>query len=210
MILFIDCETTGFPVRGAPSDDPNHPHITEIAMVLDDDRGITQAALSTLIFPVGYEVPGETVELNGITTAMCQRYGMAQGMVLAILEEYATRADVLVAHNWFFDFKMVKIACAQSRALPIRELLETKSTLCTMNAATNICKIPGPRGYKWPSLPEACKALDINFVEKHRALPDVYGCRNVYYELKKRGVLPAPSAPKPKPAKEEAHGGAAA
>ena len=59
-----------------------------------------------------------------------------------------------------------------------------------MRAATNFCRIPGPRGYKWPTLQELHQKLfNEPFAAAHQALRDVRACSRCYFELKRRKVL---------------------
>ena len=60
-----------------------------------------------------------------------------------------------------------------------------------MEATTDICKIPPPRGsgYKWPKLEEAYRILvdPVGFEGAHDAMVDVEACRKVFYALKNGG-----------------------
>ena len=59
-----------------------------------------------------------------------------------------------------------------------------------MQTTTNFCQIPGPYGYKLPTLTELHQKLfDTLFNGTHDALCDVSACAKCFFELKKRGVL---------------------
>lgn len=64
---------------------------------------------------------------------------------------------------------------------------------CPMLLATNICKLPSPRGigWKWPRVPEAYKFFfpESNYVEDHRGLLDARHEAEIVYELWKMGVF---------------------
>ena len=71
-----------------------------------------------------------------------------------------------------------------------KNVVDSKRRLCTMQAATNYCQIPGPYGYKWPTLEELHKKLfNKPFVGAHQALVDVRACAQCYFELKQRKVV---------------------
>ena len=62
---------------------------------------------------------------------------------------------------------------------------------CTMRIATNVLKIPGPRGFKWPTLQEAYKRLvdPAGFEGAHDAITDVKACAAVFYALEDGGHI---------------------
>lgn len=84
------------------------------------------------------------------------------------------------AWNKKFDFEFLR-----DRGFKIRELD------CPMMLATNICKLPGPYGYKWPKVEEAWRYFfpDISYVEAHRGLDDAMHEAKLVHELYKRGVF---------------------
>lgn len=59
-----------------------------------------------------------------------------------------------------------------------------------MESSTDYCKLPGPYGYKWPSLSELhYKLFNHNFEEAHNANIDVKACAKCFFKLKSEGVL---------------------
>ena len=58
-----------------------------------------------------------------------------------------------------------------------------------MKIATNICKIKGKRGYKWPSFEEAHAFFfpEIEYTEIHRGADDAYHEADLVYKLIKMG-----------------------
>ena len=62
--------------------------------------------------------------------------------------------------------------------------------ICTMEMSTDYCELPGPYGYKWPSLSELhYKLFNEYFDEAHDAAVDVRACANCFFELKDRGII---------------------
>lgn len=62
--------------------------------------------------------------------------------------------------------------------------------ICTMNESTDLCKIPGPYGYKWPKLEELHKHLfGKTFDNAHDALADVRATARCLFELRRRGMV---------------------
>jgi DNA polymerase III epsilon subunit-like protein len=69
-------------------------------------------------------------------------------------------------------------------------LIESMERTCTMQAATNYCRLPGTRGYKWPTLQELhMKLFKEAFEGAHHALVDVRACARCYFELKRRKIV---------------------
>ena len=63
-VIFIDTETTGIPDRTAKWDVDymNYPHVVQIAWMNQFKQE------SHIIYPDGWEIPQETIDVHGITT----------------------------------------------------------------------------------------------------------------------------------------------
>ena len=95
--------------------------------------------------------------------------------------------EQLIAHNIQFD---EKILGAELLRTGCPNLVETKERQCTMQGATNYCRLPGPYGYKWPTLQELyLKLFNERFEGAHRALIDVRACARCYFELRRLKVM---------------------
>jgi len=69
-------------------------------------------------------------------------------------------------------------------------LFRDKTLICTMMSSTGFCGLPGPYGYKWPTLPELHRALfGSTYVEAHDAGTDVAVCAKCFFELKRRRLV---------------------
>ena len=205
MILHYDWETSGLFINGVPSNDPKQPHGLSLSAVLDDDQGITRRVLSVLIKPHEFQVDERTVgddgrptayAVNGISNALLARYATSLERAMIEFAHMIEQADILSAFNHHFDHKFVKIGCARmpKDALrtgeEIRALLATKSAVCTMEAAANHLI-----GKKRISLKNAYFELfkeETQTERYHGSLSDAMASRRIYYELKRRGALPAP------------------
>lgn len=195
MILHIDTETTGLNLHGIPSDDVRQPHMVSLSCVLDDAAGKTQAILSTLIIPEGHVIDermagddgGKTAfSIHGITNATAKRYGVPLHDVLADFGSMVRRADIISGFNIFFDFKMLKIGCARTgiHGEKLRELMESRTGLCTMEtAAAHLI------GKKRISLKNAYFEMFKEEIQTglHGSFEDVMASRRIYWELVRRG-----------------------
>lgn len=107
--------------------------------------------------------------------------------ILTALTPCIDKASVLIAHNVQFD---EKILGAEFLRAGQPNLLESKPRKCTMQGATHYCRLPGPYGYKWPSLAELHRKLfGESFEGAHRALVDVRACAKCYFELRRLKVM---------------------
>jgi DNA polymerase-3 subunit epsilon len=113
--------------------------------------------------------------------------GVALKIVLAAIARDIDKASVLVAHNMEFDEKILGAEFLRAGYPNIVELKERK---CTMQAATDYCRLPGQYGYKWPSLQELhLKLFRQPFKGAHDALVDIRACWRCYVELKRLEVM---------------------
>ncbi|HCW51616.1 MAG TPA: 3'-5' exonuclease, partial [Clostridiales bacterium] len=158
MYLIIDCETTGLPKRrSAPvTDTHNWPRVVQVAWMLYDESEELKERASHLVRPNGFTIPREAQRVHGITTERAEVEGRPLSFVLKELSVAAGRSKVVVAHNLDFDYRVI---CAEYVHLGLPLPFNGKARVCTMKGSADFCRIPGPRGYKWPKLPELHHAL---------------------------------------------------
>lgn len=189
MLLFFDTETTGLPKNWkAPATDVNNwPRLVQIAWIVFDRDGQTISMSDYIIKPQGFTIPKKAEQIHGISTERASSEGKP---IEAVLEEFfqeIVKAKYIVAHNINFD---EKIAGAEFFRLGRTDVFKSKNKICTMTASANFCKIPGPYGYKWPTLSELHKKLfKDDFKEAHNASIDVSITAKCFWELVKRQTI---------------------
>lgn len=191
-VLHFDTETTGIPVSGAPSDDPRHPKIVSISAMLDDAEGNELIRMNHIIRPEGWTIDeaGEAFAVHKITQERALAEGIPLADSMALFKDFSEEADVFSAFNFFFDWKLLKIACAQAgeQGEAMRQYFETKSSICTMEGAA--LTLIGKKRIK---LVEAYRQLvGTDYVGAHDSMADTQASRAVFYKLKERGALPTP------------------
>ena len=189
MYLFFDTETTGIPrnYRAPVSDLKNWPRLVQIAWLLTDEEVNEVASAEYIVRPAGFIIPRDAVKIHGITNEIAERNGVDLPTVLIAVTAAINKASVLVAHNMHFDEKILGAEFLRS-GYP--NVVESKERTCTMQASTNYCRLPGPYGYKWPTLRELhIKLFQEAFEGAHRALVDVRACARCYFELKRRNIV---------------------
>jgi len=189
MYLFFDTETAGLPRnRKAPVSDLNNwPRLVQIAWLQYDKSGSRVKGSDYIIKPEGFTIPYNATKIHGITTERAMEEGISLDVVL---EEFSTAingSDYLVAHNMDFDEKVVGAEFVRKN---ISNRLFQTPRICTMKTSTSFCEIPGPYGYKWPTLSELHFALFHTGIEDtHNALVDVEVCAKCFFQLKKLGII---------------------
>lgn len=186
-LLFFDTETSGMIDRQLPLADPSQPHIVQLAAILTDDSGTELARMNRLIRPEGWDIHPGAQSVHGIGLEKALAEGESLRAVISQFGVLWDAADIVIGHNIEFDLKM------HWRELAYLGLSQpTKTHFCTMFKSINVCKFPntkGWNGYKWPKLTEAYNFFfGKDFDGAHDALADVLACKEVYFELKRRGL----------------------
>lgn len=202
MYLVFDTETTGFPKKDLK--DPENPHITQLAWSLFNKEGKPYETFNSLIIPDGWEMPSvqmfldkgktqeEAVERakfwvdNGFTQEKSLKEGKPIKQVMELFVKQLQKCEYIIAHNMNFDLAITSI-----EMIRLGITSEKKPTkVCTMQATTDICQLPGRNGFKWPNLTELHNYLfNCGFEGAHDALFDVNACAKCFFELKKRNLL---------------------
>lgn len=184
--LFYDSETTGF-ITNEADNHPSQPHLVQLGVTLCSGDGVEMCSLDTLVqLPEGVKIPAQATAVHGITTEMCAAYGLPLFSALSVFNNLMKHATVMVAHNGRFDMKVLAASYARIKK-DFHEQRMGVHSYCTMEATTNICKLPGQRGkYKWPKLSEAYKFFfDEELSGAHNAMVDTRGCARIYHHISK-------------------------
>lgn len=187
--LFFDTETTGIPrnYKAPVTDLHNWPRLVQLAWLITDADGNELGATEHIVKPDGFVIPADAARIHGISTEQALHSGIELRTALDDIVTGIAQATVLVAHNMAFD---EKILGAELLRTGQANVLESRERRCTMQAATDYCRLPGRYGYKWPTLQELHRKLfDEDFAGAHQALVDVRACARCYFELRRRKVM---------------------
>lgn len=191
-LLVGDTETTGLPDFKKQATDPCQPHIVSLAAKLFDDKRDVVAEINFIIKPEGYVIPKEMSDIHGITQEKAEKYGIKMGTALKLYLLMCDKAELLVFHNYPFDEKMIRRDLHHCGMIAEAEAYRARKNFCTMKATTNIVRIPGRAGFKWPKLIEAHQHFfGCGFDDAHTAMADVNACARVYFE----GLFPLSTTP---------------
>jgi DNA polymerase III epsilon subunit-like protein len=183
-VLVFDTETTGKPKNyTAPmSVVDNWPRVIQLAWSVYTAGGELISKQKHLIKPDGWAVPVEEFWIkHGYSTEGCAADGIAIKHALEMFLADLQNCVLIVAHNMQFDYNVLG---AEMIRAGVRAGKKTER-FCTMEAGVNVCKIPGKRGYKWPTLSELHKHLynGEDFTGAHDAGADVTACARCFFRM---------------------------
>lgn len=186
MNLIFDTETTGFPKKDLPLFHDDQPHIAQVAGMLCDDEGVVHSKFSLLIEPRGWEMPAQAEAVHGLSTNHLLEKGIPIMSALSVLANLGKKVKRIIGHNLQYDLKLFQIEMARiQKTIPVEFDM---CGFCTMQTMTPICKLPGPRGPKWPKLIEAYNfCFGKDFEDAHDALGDVIATKEIFFWLKANG-----------------------
>jgi DNA polymerase III epsilon subunit-like protein len=189
MYLFFDTETTGLPLnwKAPVTDLSNWPRLVQLAYLVYDESGRKLHEQSAIIRPDGWTIGREAAAVHGITDDRAKKEGVPLRDVMQELDEHMLQASTLVAHNMAFDSKIVGAEYLRTSG---SNPLDRKRKLCTMETSTNILKLPGHYGFKWPKLDELHNYLfGEGFEGAHDAGADIRATARCFWELRKRRAI---------------------
>lgn len=191
MICFFDTETTGIYNRAQPHGSPMQPHICQLGAQLCTESGRIVAEMNLLVRPNNWSVPAEAEAIHGISTELCQTYGLPIATVIKLFAQFVRRARLVAAHNFPFDQGMAWTEFVRCEAATELALFLGCPSFCTMQTLTSIMKLPGRSGsFKWPNLQEAHEFIcGSRFEGGHDAMADVNALRRVFFGMQKAGYL---------------------
>jgi DNA polymerase-3 subunit epsilon len=139
-----------------------------------------------IVKPEGYTIPEESSRVHGITTERAMKEGKPLFDVLGLFWNDYRESDLLIAHNMSFDIMVLKSAIIRTGIPPMLRSfnLDAMPKYCTKDASTDVCKIPGPYGYKWPKLIELYQHFfGEEFDDQHSSNADTLACAKCFFEL---------------------------
>ena len=185
--VVFDTETTGLFRRNAqPSDTAEYDgaRVLQIAYVVCDEAWRELRSSCYIVSPGGehgFVVDG--TQIHGITSDRAVAEGVSFKIAVEGLFSELEKPNVaLVAHNAEFDMNVLVSELYRRGHTKWLSLLETTPVVCTMQTTTDLLKLPGRFGYKWPRLEELYRWVTGEaMTDAHDALRD---CQNLCYALR--------------------------
>lgn len=184
--LVADTETTGLE---------NDAEIAQFAMQMYDDERRIVGEFKTMVLPDGWIMPQELTDKFGIDQARLEKYGLKARTVLAMLDAWCQRCDVLVFHNAKFDLGRLRYTASRlGMALNLPAKIH-----CTQALATPVVQLPPTERmiekgmghmFKAPKLIELHEhAFGEGFDGAHDAMADVRAAARSYFWLCDQGAV---------------------
>src|SRR6056300_1511419 len=109
MFLIFDTETTGLPKNwSAPiTDSDNWPRCIQLAWQLHDANGSLLEHKDFIVKPDGFDIPYESEQIHGISTALAQDQGVPLATVLDAFLAALAITQYVVRHNVSFDVSVM-------------------------------------------------------------------------------------------------------
>ena len=182
LLLIFDTETTGLVPKMTILQKETlgkYPHIVQFSYIIYDTelnkiiKTVDKIIRLDEILPISQV----SVKLHGISREISTEKGVDIIPVIAEFFDDVLTTELLVAHNYEFDWVMIQVECLRNNiTLPIIPV----ETYCTMKETTAFCKIPSQfkkknDEFKWPTLFELYVKLFNEVPENlHNSLFDVY------------------------------------
>jgi DNA polymerase III epsilon subunit-like protein len=203
-VLVFDVETTGLlPKKGQEVPVEELPHVIQLSYVIFETSNwrVSKEFNHYINIPQHVVISSEITEITGINRDMCNK-GITMDKALEEFCEDYMICDTIVAHNIYFDRRMIQLEISRHREslnpfhvekvfLQSYEKEENKQNFCTMYKSKNICKIErkddkGETYYKSPKLSELYEHLfetkaPLNL---HDSLIDTYVCLRCFVKMR--------------------------
>jgi len=172
--LIFATETTGLPRNTIAQ---KQPRVIEFAGIIwDDDTNDEQEHV--WLFNPGIPIPPEAIKISHITDEMVKDAPAFADKAPAI-RALLVLADVVVAHNLFFDMHMLANEFRRAETADVK----WPKGVCTVEATEHI------QGHRLNLASLHRVLFNEDFKGAHRAIEDVRALLRCYRELIKRGVL---------------------
>jgi DNA polymerase III epsilon subunit-like protein len=190
LTLIYDTETNGLPFFKQPHSYEGQPYITQLAAGVFDKEGKMIDSMNVYIKPTGWTIPAIITEKTGITLEICEEQGVPIKDALDCFIAMVDQVNLSVAWNEPFD-NLLTEAAAHRDARP--RIWPGRKTFDLMKPCTNICRLPGRFGFKWPKLTEAHKHFfNEELTGAHDALVDIKGTARIFVHTVTTGLVKLP------------------
>lgn len=191
MYLLVDIETTGLPSRR--NADPKKTDLYDTARVVSICMKILDQNLDV---QSSYE---KIIKRNGFNIGNCHIHGITnetsdtRGVDIQDLCDHIDTLDdhlIFISHNVDFDRNVLLSELFRNKKLSCIKKIAKMKTYCTMKNLTDVCKLHGFYGYKYPSLAQAYKYFfNRNIIKCHDSVCDVNSLHEILIEMKKRNLF---------------------
>ena len=205
-ILIFDVETNGLIPKGKSPPIETLPYILQLSFIVYNPklRCVTKSANHYIKVDDHIDISADITRLTGIDRITVNNKGVHITHALKDFYESYMNCDCIVAHNIYFDRKMMQtefernlaslqqLGCISAKNIFEKEfqLRNNIENFCTMNYGKAVCKIErtaenGEKYYKPPKLVELYQHLFHNIPENlHNSMIDTIVCFKCFAKMK--------------------------
>ncbi len=185
MYLIFDTSANGKPKSyKAPVDDIfNWPRLIHLSWILLDKDLKPMADYDYFIKPNGFAVSAEQFKIAHIEEDAFETKGIEVKEVLEKFREDVLKSEYIFAHNLQLNESVLG---AEFYRASISNPMISAEKYCLMHEGTYYCKLPGKKGYKWPSLQELHTIIfKQGFTPSNNARADTIAATRCFIALKR-------------------------
>ncbi len=187
--LIFDASANGKPksYKLPVEDSFNWPRLLHLSWIILDDHLKPIEDFNCLVIPEGFSPDKTSLKSHHLEEENLREKGNRLSDVLDSFEQSVKASDYVFAHNLKFNEGVVGSEYHRmTRANP----LAGADSYCLMHEATYYCKLPGKKGYKWPTLQEMHSIIfKQGFTPSNNARADVIAAARCFIALKKARAL---------------------
>ena len=189
MYLIFDSSANGRPksYKASLDDAFNWPRMMHLSWIIlgEDLKPISD--YNCLIKPHGYAPTEEALKMHHLEKDKLIEKGDDLSDVLEQFEKSVNECQYVFAHNLKYNQGIVG---SEYYRLTKPSPLTGADSYCLMQEGTYYCKLPGKKGYKWPSLQEMHRVIfSQSFTPANNARADVIAAARCFIFLKKARAL---------------------
>ncbi|MBO6512016.1 MAG: hypothetical protein JJ979_26630 [Roseibium sp.] len=202
MFLFLKMETSGlYRTELAPASKAQ-PWAISIAAEYTSEKGERYGAFDFHIKPGNRAVKPDALEAHGIDPKMCERFGVAEAPVLALLSDIAGKCRAVITYGDLDNRIVVSLLAKLEEAMKKREgfyvekwrrtnltFVDIQKPACQME-----CKLPsekdGQEEFRWPTLTEAYHKVFGDSEPPNNAWEKLVMISDLFFHLRAKGHFP--------------------
>lgn len=184
MYLIFDSSANGKPrsYKAALDDLFNWPRMLHLSWIVLGEDLKPKGDFDCLIKPNGFTPTADALKQHHLEADALQEKGHELKEVLEQFKEAVNSCEYVFAHNLNYNEGIVG---SEFYRCSISSPLISAEKYCLMHEGTYFCKLPGKRGYKWPSLQELhSKVFKQGYTPTNHARADVIAATRCFIGLK--------------------------
>lgn len=198
MFLFLKLETSGLYRSELAPESNAQPWAISVAAEYADETGNRYGAFDFLIKPSNRPVKPGAFEAHGIDPKLCERIGIAEAPVLALLADIAGKCRAVITYgdldNRVIDSLLYKLSeqMGKPRETFVKKWRRTGLTFIDIQkpACQMECKLPSDKDdeeFRWPTLIESYTKVFGDTESPKNAWDKLVMISDLFFHLRDRG-----------------------